>query len=161
MSAYSENSITRTFLCSYFFKPVRAFVDDMGNMAKSLNVVNSCRVSPKSISGRKRRFFSWLSFFSFHRFHEACFFSANISSRASMDIDVATKTRIKNLFSEVFFFIRLINCLLQYFSLRSVFATNIYIASLNSHGISCNKKTFYQLMRFVLNDLSVFKGPRL
>src|SRR5207253_10104975 len=75
--------------------------NDMFDVAKCLHIVDDGRTHVEAEDGWKiRRLDSRISTFSLKRFDQAGFFTADVSARAAMDVNINVEPRVENILAQ-------------------------------------------------------------
>ncbi|MCY1313174.1 hypothetical protein D9M70_636740 [compost metagenome] len=101
-----------------------------------------------------------MALLAFKAFEKCCFFAADVSAGAVMDINVHVPAELVVL-AEQAGVVALVDCCLQRLALADVFAANIDIGSVCAHGEAGDDAAFDQRVRIVTHDVTVLAGARL
>src|ERR1700677_1507216 len=146
MARQSEDMGTRRFLRAKGRVVFGAVENNPGHRCEGFNVIHNRGASKQSLNRRKRRLDTRLAFFTFEGFQKSGFLTANVSSRAPMNINFQIKPRTLNVFAQIAFFFGLIDSNIQPVKLLLKLTADIDIGGMTTNGKAGTDNPFQQKM---------------
>mmetsp|Transcript_13585 Transcript_13585/g.38917 ORF Transcript_13585/g.38917 Transcript_13585/m.38917 type:complete len:207 (+) Transcript_13585:780-1400(+) len=105
--------------------------------------------------GGERGLEAWLSLPTLETFNQGSFFTTNVSTRSTVEIDIEIVPGATRILSDQPGLVRFVNSLIQHHCLVEVFATDVDVCGAGTHGVSGHQASFDQLVRIFSHNLAV------
>ena len=162
MAAEADDARAGVVGGSQFGKRLAAARRNVFDRAQSLNVVDDGGALIKAENRWKvRRLDARIGAFAFQGFDEPRFLAANVGAGAAMQVNFQMITTAQNVFPKEAVFARFLQGVFENGGALDEFAANVDIGEADVVCVRRDGHAFQQLMRILVNDLTIFEGARL
>ena len=136
-------------------EPVGAVIKDVGNIGKSLDIVDIGRFAPQTFYRRERRTGSRHAALPFNRSHQRRLFTADKSTGTSLDTHFEREAHAHAILTKNAFFVADIDGFLQTFDRQWILSTAVDISKLAADRVGSDHHAFDQAIGIAVEDRTV------
>src|SRR6516164_5493093 len=137
-------------------KPGCTAAQDLRNHRDRFNIVDGARAPVEPDLGREGRFQAWLTFASFETLEKASLLAADVCTCPAVQVEIKAIAGAAGVLSDQPRGIGLVDRRLQTLGLVIELTPNINVAIMHPHPGRGQQAPFYELMRFVAQDVAIF-----
>src|SRR5438132_697414 len=136
--------------------------DDMLHMTERFDVIDNGRAHIETEHRGKIRWFDpRVSALAFERFDQPRFLTANVGAGAAMNKDFDVKVGTENILTQKLLRPRFLDGALEDLCALGKLAPYIYVSGVDIEGVTGNQGALEQLVRILMNNVTILEGARL
>src|SRR5690625_3325291 len=151
---------TRMCFSSNAGEPFGPFVDDVGDVAQSFDIVDGGGPPPETVLCREGWFDPGISPLPFERFKHCSLFTADIGPRTGIGVKVDTESASENILAYKSLLVGVCQSFVQHPDPVDILSPDVDIDRGALHGVGSNQCTFNEEMRVIFKDHAVLAGTR-